>query len=100
MPTRTFVATPSPEISPGVSGIESRSAAVTRTSSRSRATWFGCAPSTESKTSDEVGVGDPGAVETVPRLTFLILTDLRERDVVDGRVFSRRDEGGHSTHRV
>ena len=55
MPTRTFVARPSSVTSPGVSGIDSSSAAETWTSSRRRPTWFGFPPRTESKISVATG---------------------------------------------
>ncbi len=48
----------------------------------------------------QVGVGDPGAVETVGRLAVLVGADLLEGDPVDLRVPARGDERGHPADRV
>ncbi len=45
-------------------------------------------------------MGDPGAVETVVRLTVLVGLDLLERDLVDLLVAPRRDERRHAADRV
>src|SRR5215472_11741648 len=48
----------------------------------------------------QVGVGHPGAVESVGRLARLVVADLGQRRGVDLRIASARDERGHAAHRV
>ena len=49
---------------------------------------------------DEVGVGDPGAVEAVAGLALLVLANPGERDLVDFGVAAGGDERGHAADRV
>src|SRR5256885_15081357 len=49
---------------------------------------------------DEVGVRDPRAVETIVRLSDLVLADLRDCNLVHFRVLAAWDESGHASDRV
>ena len=49
---------------------------------------------------DEVGVGDPGPVESLRGLAVLVLAHLLERERVHRGVAARRDERRHAAHRV
>ena len=91
------------DVSPPAPRISSRSAAVTSTSSR----WLssGSALSQEPLRKSpchrhQIGVSDPGAVETVARLALLVLTHLGDGDLVHLRVAAARDERRHAADRV
>ena len=49
---------------------------------------------------NEIRMRDPGAVESVARLSHLVLANLRQRDLVHLGITPARDERGHAADRV
>ena len=103
-PTLTLLRSPASVMPPGVLAMDSRSAALTSTSSRCLAELVGpvAEHAVEHLLADrhQVGMGDPGPVEAVGRLAGLVLADLGQRLGVDLRVAPARDERRHAAHRV
>ena len=97
--TRTFARTPASVTAPPGTRRSSSADAPTDTSSRSRSFWLGRSPSTRSNTSvatgHEVRMRDPGPIEAVARFALLVVADLGQRDLGDGRVAAVRDERRH-----